>query len=112
MYDLKRIGDELHFRGELVAILAQSGTTATTMGEFTDMLEGLSDDMPAPCDCAHMQECTNYKAENSSNTNNATFEEVMRDLTHNLTPHARGGLLTFEVIQQVVKQLIEEKGLE
>lgn len=109
------IGDELHYRGERVAILVQQGVSATTIGDFTDELAaGLlnEDERPEPCDCAHMKECPNYKAENASNTDNATFEEVMRDLNHNLKPYARGGLLKFSDIENVVKQLIEEKGLE
>lgn len=109
------IGDELHYRGERVAILVQSGVCATTMGDFTDELEaGLlnEDERPDPCSCAHMKECPNYKAEDASNTDGATYEEVMKDLTHNLTPFARGGLIKLSDVGRIVKELIEEKGLE
>lgn len=115
MLNVTLIGDELHFRGYRVALLVASGVPASTLGDFTDNLEaGLlnQDDRPDPCNCAHMRECPNYKAEDASNTDNATYEEVMRDLGHNLKPFARGGLLKMEDIERVVRQLIEEKGQE
>lgn len=113
MLNVTLIGDELHFQGYRVGLLVQSGVPASAMEAFVDNLEaGLlnQDERPDPCNCAHMRECPNYKAEDASNTDNATYEEVMRDLTHNLRP--RGGLLTLADVERTVKQLIEEKGQE
>lgn len=115
MTEVRVIADEIHFRGELVGVLTSTGVVPSTMGDFTDALElGFAEleAQPEPCECAHMKECPNHKAENASNTDNATFDEVMRDLNHNLKPYARGGLVKFADIENIVKQLIEEKGLE
>lgn len=115
MLNVDLIGDELRFQGYRVALLVESGIPASTMEAFVDNLRnGLlnQDERPDPCNCAHMQGCPNYKAEDASNTDNATYEEVMRDLTHNLKPFTRGGLLKLQDVERVVKQIIEEKGQE
>lgn len=115
MLDAFLIGDEIHFQGYRVAILVASGVPATTMGDFTDALEaGLlnEDARPDPCNCAHMKECPNYKAEDAANTDDPTYEAVMTDLMHNLKPFARGGLVKLTDVERIVNQLKEEKGLE
>lgn len=115
MLNVDLIGDELRFQGYRVALLVESGIPASTMEDFVDNLRnGLlnQDERPDPCNCAHMQACPNYKAEDASNTDDSPYDAVMTDLMHNLKPFARGGLVKLSDVKRIVTQLKEEKGLE
>lgn len=114
MLNVILIGDELHFRGHRIALLVDSGVPASTMGDFVDNLEaGLlnQDERPDPCNCAHMKECPNYKAEDSGNVDTAP-EAFITDLLAALKHETRGGLLKFTDVERVITLMKEEQGLE
>jgi hypothetical protein len=107
MQDVQRIGDEILFRGELVAILVQRGTPATTMGDFTDALDDVHEH-PDPCDCTHKIGCVNYRAE----TAGKNYDQSLDDIIDNIKPFVKGGLLRFADLERIVEQLKEELGKE
>jgi hypothetical protein len=111
MLNAQLIGDELLYRGERVAVLVESGTTATTMGDFIDeLIAGTlnEDERPDPCDCAHLPGCPNYRAELAQKFVDQTYKDVL----DNLRPFARGGLVRFTDIERILEQLKEEVGKE
>jgi hypothetical protein len=99
MADLRRIGDELHYDGQLVAVLAVSGIAPSALGAFTDALDAGFVDEEA-------------KEELKEELETASYTAVMTDLMHNLKPFARGGLVKLTDVENIVNQLKEEKGLE
>lgn len=109
MINCHLIGDELYYRGERVAILVQSGVSATLMGDFTDELEaGILNEAPAPCDCAHLPGCENYAAEKAQTFVDQTYKDVL----DNIKPFAKGGLIRFADLERILEQLKEEVGKE
>lgn len=111
MLNVTLIGDELHFRGHRVALLVESGVPASTMGDFVDNLEaGLlnQDERPDPCSCAHMRACPNYKAEDASNVDGASFDDFIKAIR----PSVRGGLIKLTDLERIVKEVIEDREQE
>jgi hypothetical protein len=110
MINCHLIGDEVHYRGERVAILVASGVVPSTMADFTDELqEGLlnEDERPDPCDCFHEPGCPNHRAEITN-----PYDKGMDDLILNMKPFTRGGLIRLDDLKRIAEQLKEEVGKE
>ena len=103
MEHVQRIGDEIHFQGYRVAILVDGGVPATTMGDFTDALDDISE-LPDPCDCSHKPGCVNYRAEVAGKN----YDQSLDDILNNIKPFVRGGLLKMADLERIVEQLKEE----
>lgn len=102
------IGDEIYFRGELVAVLVQSGISATAMGDFTDQLEEqFVTEHPAKCDCPHEIGCDNYRAEIGT-----PMGKVLDKFVEDVKEIAKGGLIRYEQLKRFLADIKEEEGLE
>ncbi len=110
MSDLRLIGDELHFDGQLVAVLVNSGTDATTLGAFTDGVEAgifSEPDENKPCpECKgpaiyrHTHDCNDYEADE--------YDQAILDLVEKAASSARGGLISVTALRALGTRLIEE----
>ena len=93
--DLRVVGDELHFDGELVAVLVTT-CSATSMGRFTDLIE-FPDGAEGDCGCPprlHKKECDHHKAEDGEPEDpEYTKAEQHNDVMRRARELAHGGLV-------------------
>lgn len=101
------IGDELHFAGELVAILT-TNAPATHRGRFEDLVRD-GEEVMEPCKCPprlHHTECRFHKAEDGSPDDEET---VLDALWSKATDAAKGGLLRMPDLANIIARLKEDK---
>lgn len=107
---LQLIGDEIHFDGQLVALLVQSGTVPSTLREFIDQLNAekpFHDEEANPeCECKHRVDCPYHRAE--VGTQSTEYDDAIDDLTNSMKAFARGGLIKISDLQNIGTQLKEE----
>lgn len=113
------IGDELWYRGHLVAVLAQSGVPASTMSDFlSDLSNGeLFDDVVQRCaECKaealfpHQHDCSQYKKHKHVDVNNeeSVYDCALDDVVRSMKEFNKGGLIKFADLERIAKQLKEE----
>jgi hypothetical protein len=117
------IGDELWYRGHLVAMLAQSGVPASTMADFlSDLSNGeLFDDVTQYCaECKaeavfpHLHDCSQYKKPghvDASKDDESEYDCAMDDIVRSMKAFNKGGLIKFADLERIAKQLKEEEDI-
>ena len=99
IHQLDLIGDEIHFAGHVVAIVA-SDVPASVVGSFEDFIRDpigeLEDDRPDP------------EPDEIADGVRARFTESMDELETMASKAARGGLITVAALAKIVAQLKEE----
>lgn len=111
------IGDELWYRGHLVAVLAQSGVPASTMDDFLKDLSGghLFDDVIIQCtECRgesiilHSHDCSQYKKREDLSLVSG-YESALDDVLRDTKPFTKSGLIRRTDLERVCAQLKEEE---
>lgn len=92
------IGDELHFDGYLIGMLAQAGIPATVMDNAIEHLE-----------CATMpEEEDEPEPVAPTGSDPGDYDQALDDLTRAAGEYAKGGLLRMSDLANIVAQLKEE----
>ena len=92
------VGDELHFEGYVVGMLAQAGVPATTMERLVDWLNEA--DIHPPLDESE-PEIVEVPCEGD-------YDQALDDLVRAAGEYAKGGLLRMSDLANIVTQLKEE----
>lgn len=102
---LRLIGNELHFDGELVAILT-TNAAASHRGRFEDMLvHGEEVEGTEECKCPprlHNEDCAYHKTEDGAPKDD---KQILDELWSSATDSAKGGLLRMPDLANIVTRL-------
>lgn len=106
------IGDEIHFDGELVALLTDNAS-ASHRGRFTDLVEyGEQAEDEGDCDCPprlHKTDCGSHKAEDGAPPTGDEYDQALDDLARVAKEYAKGGLLRMGDLATMITQLKKEE---
>lgn len=92
------IGDEIHFDGYVVGMLAQAGVPATVMADLEEWLNNATLDPPAD----------DAEPEPSSDPDPDAYDAALADVELAAKEYAKGGLLRLSDLAKIVAQLKEE----
>lgn len=112
---LTLVGDELHFDGELVAILTNNAS-ATSRGRFTDLVI-FGEPGEEDCGCPvrlHRKDCDLHKAEDGTAPDAKDprvdpYDDALDDVVRAAGEYARGGLLRMTDLATVARKLKESE---
>jgi hypothetical protein len=118
---IQLIGDELWYRGYMVAMLAQSGVPASTTDDFlSDLSNGkLFDDvLPYCAECKaealfpHLHDCSAYKKHWHVDADKETlYDCALDDVIRSMKAFSKGGLIKLTDLESILVQLKEEKDI-
>lgn len=92
MKNVQRVGDEILYEGELVALLVQTGVTPSHLGRFTDVIdERFEEEDSVPAD--ELKD---------------SYISGLDDLVEHMKTFAKGGLVKMDDLKRIAEQLREE----
>ena len=120
--DVRIIGDEIYYHGQLVAVLAQEKTPPSVMREFifdfnnATLFEDVScQSCNAVPVTAHTCDCPNYDPPEGCDPKEVKehledmYDVALEDVQRSSKEYARGGLLKLSDLATICKQLAEEE---
>ena len=106
-------GDELHFDGQVVALLVNGGREDSHMGTFLDWVRDNPDlevGTPDKCECKHKADCHMHRAEVGTAPDDdapTDYDTALDDVGKAAEEYAKGGLLRMSDLAIVLRKLKE-----